>query len=444
MKIEINEHFDYNKLLRFTGPSIVMMMFTAAYGVIDDGFFVANFVGKEAFVALNLMAPVITIMGAIGFMLGSGGNAVVSKTLGEGKKEKASQHFTLITLFTMVISAVISFFGLMVLEPACIKMGAEGQVLEYCRTYGHLIFPFAVVFLLQGIFQNFLLTAGRSKLSMYITITSGISNIFFDILLIVILQWGLVGAVCATLSGAIFATLIPVCYFVFSKDSNLRFVKTPLDFPVLTKTCTNGVSELVTNLSIGLVSMIYNYQIMHIAGNNGVAAFGAIMYSAYVFISAFLGYSMAVAPIVGCNYGAQNHAELKNIFRKSLVVICTMGLSLFVLGELLATPLAMIFVSYDAELLAETVHGGRIYFLMYLVAGINIFGTSFFTALNNGLVSGLLAVARTMVLEVGALLVLSRYFGLDGIWISAFVAEALMVLVTLATFRKLRTVYHYW
>ncbi len=443
MKIEISEHFNYNKLLRFTGPSIVMMMFTAAYGVIDDGFFVANFVGKEAFVALNLMAPVITVMGAIGFMLGSGGNAVVSKTLGEGLREKASQHFTLITLFTIAVSAVISFFGLAVLEPACVMMGAEEQVLEYCMTYGHLIFPFAAVFLLQGIFQNFLLTAGKSKLSMYITVISGISNIFFDILLIVILQWGLVGAVCATLSGAIFATLISLSYFVFSKDSNLRFTKTPLDFPVLTKTCSNGVSELVTNLSIGLVSMIYNYQLMHIAGNNGVAAFGAIMYSSYVFVSAFLGYSMAVVPIVGCNYGAQNHAELKNIFRKSLVILCSMGFILFLVAEALAKPIAMIFVSYDAELLAETVHGARIYALMYLVAGINIFGTSFFTALNNGLVSGFLAVARTMVLEVGALLILSRLFGLEGIWASAFVSETLMMLVTICTFRRLRSTYNY-
>lgn len=443
MKIEISDHFNYNKLLRFTGPSIAMMMFSAAYSVIDDGFFVANFVGKEAFVALNLMAPVITVMAAIGFMLGSGGNAVVSKTIGEGDKEKACQRFTLITLFSIAMSVLITLFGLAVLEPACKMMGAEGQVMEDCMTYGHLIFPFTVVFLLQGLFQNFLLTAGRSKLSMYITITSGISNIFFDVLLIVILQWGLVGAVCATLSGAIFATLIPACYFIFSKDSNLRFVKTSLDIQVLVKTCTNGASEFLTNLSMGVVAILYNYQLMHIVGNNGVAAFGAIMYSAFVFVSAFLGYSMAVGPIVGCNYGAENHDELKNIFKKSLVIICTMGLIIFAVAEIATRPIAMIFVSYDVELLAATVHGGRIYALSYLVAGINILGTSFFTALNNGLVSGLMAVMRTMILEVGAVIILSNLFGMDGIWIAAFVAETIMMCITLATFKKFRGTYHY-
>ena len=443
MKIQISDHFNYNKLLRFTVPTIVMMMFSAAYSVIDDGFFVANFVGKEAFVALNLMAPVITVMGAVGFMLGTGGNAVVSKALGEGKKDKANQHFTLITLFTIAISAVITAFGLAVLKPACIAMGAEGAVLEDCLTYGYLIFPFTAVFLLQGIFQSFLITAGQPKLSMIITITSGISNIVFDTLLIVILKWGLVGAVWATLSGSIFGTLIPAGYFLFAKDRNLKFVKTPIEFRVLLRTCSNGSSELVTNLSIGLVSMLYNYQLMRIAGNDGVASFGAIMYIAYVFASAFMGYSMGVAPLVGYSYGAQNHAELQNIFHKSIVILCITGLILFALSELAAVPFSMIFVNSDEELLQMTVRGTRIYSLIYLVSGINIFGTGFFTALDNGAVSAALALIRTMVLEVAAVFLLPLIWGIDGIWASAFVSDLLMLGITIGTFMKMRPRYGY-
>jgi putative MATE family efflux protein len=443
VKIQISDHFNYNKLLRFTVPTIVMMMFSAAYSVIDDGFFVANFVGKEAFVALNLMAPVITVMGAVGFMLGTGGNAVVSKALGEGKKDKANQHFTLITLFTIAISAVITAFGLAVLKPACIAMGAEGAVLEDCLTYGYLIFPFTAVFLLQGIFQSFLITAGQPKLSMIITITSGISNIVFDTLLIVILKWGLVGAVWATLSGSIFGTLIPAGYFLFAKDRNLKFVKTPIEFRVLLRTCSNGSSELVTNLSIGLVSMLYNYQLMRIAGNDGVASFGAIMYIAYVFASAFMGYSMGVAPLVGYSYGAQNHAELQNIFHKSIVILCITGLILFALSELAAVPFSMIFVNSDEELLQMTVRGTRIYSLIYLVSGINIFGTGFFTALDNGAVSAALALIRTMVLEVAAVFLLPLIWGIDGIWASAFVSDLLMLGITIGTFMKMRPRYGY-
>ena len=420
-----------------------MMMFTAAYSVIDDGFFVANFVGKEAFVALNLMAPIIIVMGAIGFMLGTGGNAVISKALGEGKQEKANQNFTLITLFTIVVSVAITAFGLAVLKPACVLMGAKGVVLEDCLTYGKLIFPFTVVFLLQGIFQNFLITAGQPKLSMIITIASGISNIVFDTLLIVILKWGLVGAVWATLSGSIFGTLIPAGYFLFAKNSNLRFAKTPLDLSVLSRTCLNGSSELVTNLSVGLVSMLYNYQLMQTAGNDGVAAFGAIMYVSSVFESGFMGYSMGVAPIVGYNYGAQDHQELKNIFHKSMVILSVIGVTLFALSELGATPFSMIFVRSDKELLAMTVRGMRIYALMYLISGINVFGTGFFTALNNGLVSALLALIRTVVLQVAAVFILPMLWGLDGIWASTFVADLLMLGITIFAFAKLRGKYGY-
>ena len=443
MKIQISDHFNYNKLLKFTIPSIITMMFYQTYNVLDDGFFISNFVGKDAFVALNLMSPALMMMNTIGYMLATGGNALVSTVLGEGKKEKANQYFTLITIYTIIISAIITIFGLVILEPACIAVGAEGAVLENCLIYGRLICPFTVVFQLQEVFQNFLITAGKPKMSMFITVASGITNITFDILLIVIFKLGIVGSVLATVSGPILGTIIPALYFLFGEDRTIKFSKTSLDFSILLRACSNGTSELVTDLSLGLMSMLYNYQLLRIGGNDAVAAYGAVMYINYIFISAFIGYSMGVAPIIGFNYGAENEKELKNIFHKSLVIVSITGIILFAISEFASVPFSKIFVGSDEKLLEMTIHGNRLYSIMYLFAGINIFATSFFTALNNGFVSSALALIRTIVFKVGALFLLPLFFGLDGIWASAFVADILMLIVTIVVFYKFKAKYNY-
>lgn len=443
MKIEISEHFDYKKLLRFTLPSIGMMMFSAAFSVIDDGFFVSNFVGKDAFVALNLMSPIITVIGAIGYMLGTGGNAVISKVLGEQEPDKANEYFSLLTYFTVAVSFLLSVIGLAALKPFCIAIGAEGVVLENCLTYGWLILPFAVFFLLQGIFQSFLITAGNPKLAMIVTCVSGASNIVFDVLLIVVLKLGIVGTVLATLSGAVLSTVIPVLYFAMAKNRNLRFVKAKMSWQVLSRTCVNGASELVTNLSMGLTTVLYNYQLMRISGNNGVAAYGAIMYIAYIFQSAFMGYSMGVAPVIGYNHGAKNDDELKNVFAKSLVVLGVMSIVLFLAAELTAVPFSGVFVRSDKELWNMTVHGFRIFSVMFLFSGLNIFGSGFFTALDDGLISGVLALTRTLVLQIITVFVLPLLFKLDGVWLASPVADVIMLGVTIFMFAKMRKKYRY-
>lgn len=444
MNIQLSEHFNYRKLLKFTIPSIVMMMFTSIYSVIDDGFFVSNFVGKNAFVALNIMAPVLIIFMAIAFMIGAGGNAIISKTLGEKEDGKAKEYFTLIIGFTIFVSILLSIIGLVVLKPFCIMAGAENEVLDNCLLYGKIIIPFGVVFLLQTVFQNLLITAGKPKLAMMITIISGISNITFDVLLIVILKLGLLGTVCATISGALISSIIPLIYFIFSKKQKLKFVKTKIYWKILGNICYNGLSELVSNLSMGLVAILFNYQLMRIAGNNGVAAYGAIMYIATVFASAFMGYSMGVAPIVGYNYGAKAKGELKNIFKKSIVIMSGMGVLLMLIAETSASPFSKIFVSYDQELLDMTINGLKIYSIAFLFMGLNIFGSSFFTALNNGLISGILSFLRTFLLQIIMVIILPEILGLNGIWLSIIVAELLMIVITIIFFRRMNRKYNYY
>ena len=444
MQISLSEHFNYKILLRFTIPSIIMMMFSSLYSVIDDGLFVSNFVGKEAFVALNIMAPIMTVFGAIGSMIGSGANALISKTLGEKQDKKAGEYFTQIVIFSIAISILVTIIGLIGLEPFCLAMGAEDKVLEYCLTYGRIIFPLTIIFLFQWLFQNLLITSEKPRLAMIITICSGVSNIFFDTLLIVILKWGIVGAVLATVSGSLVSMLISLSYFLFGKDKKFGFTKIEFDLKIAGQVCYNGLSELINNLSMSVSSALFNYQLMNIAGNDGVAAYGVIMYICYVFSSAFTGYSMGIAPVVGYNYGAENQEELKNVLKMSFRVVAVLGFILLGLSEATAVPFSKVFVSYDQDLLNMTVHGLRLFSPAFLVMGFNIFGISFFTALNNGKIAGFMSFVRTFVLQVLALLILPNFLGLNGIWLASLVAESMMLIVTFTSLKKMDKKYHYY
>ncbi len=444
MQISLSDHFNYKKLLRFTVPSIIMMMFTSLYSVIDDGLFVSNFVGKDAFVALNIMAPVMSVFIAIGTMIGSGANALISKTLGEKQEEKASEYFTQIVIFSIILSAMVAAIGLMILKPFSLKMGATGQVYDYCIIYGRIIFPLTIVFLLQSLFQNLLITSEKPKLAMIITACSGLSNIFFDTLLIVVLKLGLVGAEFATVSGSFVSMIISLSFFLFSKERKFGFVKCKLDLKIAISVCYNGLSELITNLSTSVTSALFNYQLMNIAGNDGVAAYGVVMYICFVFSSAFTGYSMGIAPVVGYNYGAENQGELKNVLKMSFRVISVLGIILFALSELTALPFSKVFVSYDAELLDMTVSGLKLFSPAFLLMGFNIFSISFFTALNNGRLAGFMSFVRTFVFQVLALLTLPSFLGLNGIWLASLVAETMMLLVSYLALKKMDRKYHYY
>lgn len=442
MNIQLSDHFSYRRLIRFVLPSILMMIFTSLYSIVD-GFFVSNFAGKTPFAAVNLVMPLAMGGGVVGFMIGTGGCAIVSKTLGEGKKEQASEYFTMLTEASIIISIVLAIIGVIAIRPASIAMGAEGALIDYCVVYGRILFLGLPAFVLQNIFQSFFAAAERPDLSLKIAILAGLTNMLLDLILVGVLHGGIAGAAIATVIGQIIGGLLPILYFTKSKNSLLYFTHAKFKPHILIRTCTNGASEMVTNLSMTIVNILYNLQLMKLAGEDGVAAYSVIMYVNFVFTAIFIGYSIGSAPIIGYHYGAAHHDELKNIFRKSMVLLSVTGVIMTILSEILSAPLVAIFVGYDAELFTLTCRGFRLYSLMFLLTGFNIWGSAFFTALGNGMVSAAISFLRTLVFQIIVVLILPLLIGIDGIWLAVVVAEALALIVTWAAFVSNKSRYHY-
>ena len=442
MKIPLSAHFSYGKLLKFTLPSIVMMLFTSIYGVVD-GIFVSNFAGKTPFAAINLIMPYIMTTGTVGFMIGTGGTALISKTLGAGDRKKANDIFSLLTVTCIVLGVLLSVVTLTFLRPVAQLMGAEGQMLADCVLYGSIVLPASTAYILQFAYQSFCVTAEKANLSLVMTVASGVCNILLDALFVALFRWGLAGAAVATAIAQFTGAIIPLIYFARPNPSLLRLGKFRFDGKALLRTCTNGSSELVTNLSLSVVNMLYNVQLMRYAQENGIAAYGVIMYVNLFFLSVFIGFSIGTAPLIGYNYGADNRQELKNLFRKSMVILTASSILMAVSAILLSRPLSGIFVSYDADLLEMTVRGFAIYSLSFLLCGFNIFGSSKFTALNNGLVSAVISFVRTLVCQVAAVLLLPLIFHLDGIWAAIVVAELVALVLTGTCFVLFRKRYHY-
>lgn len=442
MHIQLSDHFTYGRLLRFVFPSIITMIFTSIYGMVD-GFFVSNLVGKTPFAALNLIMPFLMLFGCLGFMFGTGGSALVARTLGEGDSKRANEIFSLLVLTAILIGAAFSAIGFVFLRPVAIALGAEGELLDYCLLYGRILLIATPPFILQYLFQSFLITAERPKLGLYVTVAAGVTNIILDVLFIAVFRWGLAGAALATAFSQIVGGGIPLLYFLLPNKSLLRLVRPRFDGWALLRTLTNGSSELVSNLSMSLVGMLYNLQLMRFAGENGVAAYGVIMYVNFIFIGIFVGFSVGGAPIVSYHFGAGNTDELRNLRRKGIMFMLVSGIALTVLAIKLARPLALIFVSYDAALLDMTVRGFILYSLAFLFMGFNIFGSNFFTALNNGLVSAIISFMRTLVIQVAVILILPEFLKLDGVWLSIVFAEAGALLITACFLVKLRKKYRY-
>lgn len=442
MKIQLSDHFTTTRLLRFVFPSIIMMIFTSIYGVID-GLFVSNYVGKTPFAAVNLIMPFLMIMGAVGFMFGTGGSAVVSQALGEGKPDKANQYFSMMVYVVIGSGLALTLAGLLFLRPIAAVFGATGEMLDNCVVYGRIILCTLTAFMLQNVFQSFLVTAERPQLGLAITVAAGVANMVLDFVFIAVFHWGIVGAAAATAASQLIGGLIPLVYFIKPNTSRLRLVKTKLDTHILGKTCINGSSELMTNISMSLVNILYNFQLMHYIGEDGVAAYGIIMYVSFIFAAIFIGYSIGSAPVIGYHYGAGNHAELKGLFRKSVCLLTLWNVVLTVLAVLTAQPLAKIFVGYDAGLTALTRHALTLYSLSFLFMGYNIFGSAFFTALGNGIASAAISFLRTLLFQVAAVLLLPLLLGLDGVWLAIVAAEMLALVVTVIFLVKKRNYYHY-
>ena len=440
--ISLSDHFSYGRLFRFSLPSVVMMVFTSVYGVVD-GFFVSNYVGKTPFAAVNLIMPFLMILGSLGFMFGAGGTALVAKTLGEGNKARANALFSLLVYVSIASGIVLSVGGILLLRPAAILLGAEGELLEGCVRYGQIILLALPAFMLQLEFHTFFVAAERPRLGLAFTVGAGVTNMVLDALLIAVLGMGIEGAALATALSQVVGGIGPLLYFSFSRGGLLRLGRAVRDGRAVLKAAGNGSSELMSNISMSLVGMLYNLRLMEYAGEDGVAAYGVLMYVNFVFVSAFIGYTIGISPVVGYHYGAGNRDELKSLRRKSINIILGASLLMVLSSLLLARPLSILFVGYDEALLALTVRGFYVFSASFLFAGLAIFGSAFFTALNNGLVSAAMSFCRTLVFQSLAVLLLPLWLGVDGIWVSVVVAELCAAAVTAVVLLAFRRRYGY-
>lgn len=444
MKIQLSDHFTYGKLMKFTLPSIAMMIFTSIYLVVD-GFFVSNFAGKTPFAAVNLIMPVLMILGTVGFMFGTGGTALVAKTYGEGEHEKANRYFSLIVYAAFALGLILTVLGFVFAKPIAMLLGADGELLNNCVLYARIILAALPFYILQVMFQSFFSAAEKPTLGLIVTIMAGVTNMIGDALLVILLpqEYKLAGAAVATALAQLVGGIVPLFYFFRKNSSILRLCKTGYDGKALLKTCTNGSSEFMSNIAMNVVGILYNLQLMKCAGEDGVAAYGVMMYVSMIFSAAFLGYTMGAAPIIGFHDGARNHGELKSLTRKSLSLVATFGVVMVMAAELLAVPISKIFVGYDQNLLEMTVYGFRIFALCFAFLGFGIFVSGFFTAFNDGLTSALIAFIRTLIFQTAAILILPIFFDLDGVWWSVVAAEFMSLVLGSFFLILKKKKYHY-
>ena len=442
MEINLSEHFTYKKLIKFTLPTIIMMIFTSIYGIVD-GVFISNVVGSNAFASINLIMPVIMIIGTIGFMIGTGGSALISKTLGEGKKEEANKKFSMLIYLEVILGILLTIIAIIFLRPIAKMLGATEEMMGDCLIYGRILLVGMTAFILQNSFQSFMVVAEKPRFGLAISIAAGITNMILDFLLIYVFRIGVAGAAMATITSQFVGAIIPLVYFSRKNSTMLKLGKTKFDLSTIVKTCTNGSSEMVTNLSLSLVSMLFNMQLMKLLGASGVVAYGIIMYVGFLFVGVYIGYSVGTAPIIGYHYGANNKDELKSLLKKSIKLLGIVAVIMTILAEIFAKPLEAIFVGYDEEILDLTTNAIRLYSLSYIVSWFNMFASSFFAALNNGLISALISFLRTLLFQVATVLILPAIWGIDGIWLSVVVAELLALVVSLICFISNKKRYEY-
>ncbi len=440
--ILLSDHFNYRRLLRFTMPTILMLIFTSVYSVVD-GFFVSNFTGKTPFAAVNFIMPLLLILGCVGFMFGTGGGALIAKTMGVGDMKKANELFSLIVYTAAICGIVLAVLGILFLRPLASLMGATGQLLEDSIIYGRIILLALPFYVLQYEFQCLFAAAEKPKFGLYVTVAAGVINMVLDALFVAVFHWGLPGAAAATAISQFTGGIVPIIYFARKNDSSLQLGKCRFDGWALAKACTNGSSELMSNISMSVVSMLFNIQLMKYAGENGIAAYGVLMYVSMIFQAVFMGYSVGTAPVISYNYGSQNCPELKSLRQKSILLISIFSVAMLAAGQLLAHPLSMLFVGYDKTLMDMTVHAFTIFSFSFLLSGFSIWGASFFTALNDGLISALISFLRTLVFECAAVLIFPLIWGLDGIWAAVVAAEALAAIMTALLLIGKQKKYHY-
>lgn len=440
--VKLSDHFNFLKLLQFTLPSISMLIFLSIYGV-ADGFFVSNFVGKIPFTALNFIMPFLMLLGFVGFLFGTGGGALIAKTLGEGDRRKANKIFSMLIYLSIGLGIFLAVVGFLSIESVAKFLGADGELLSQSVLYGKIVLLALPLDILQFEFQALFPTAEKPKLGFYITVLAGVTNIFLDAVFILIFDWGFVGAAAATALSQCIGGILPLIYFSRENSSLLRLTKTNFDGQALLQTCTNGISEVMTSISMSIVGMLYNVQLLTYAGENGVAAYGILMYVSLIFQAIFIGYAVGVSPIISFHFGAKNYPELKNLLKRSLILISIFAIFMFVGAEIFAELLAGIFVSYDRELFEMTVRAFRLYSFSFLLSGFTIFTDAFFTALNNGFISAVISFVHAFIFETSCVLIIPIIFSISGIWLAVVVAETLSTAVCFSILRAKRKTYKY-
>ena len=448
MKIELAGHYGYGRMLKTAAPSVMMMLFMSVYGVVD-GFFVSNYTSTTSFAALNMVWPAIMIAGAIGIMFGTGGSALVAMVIGQNDRDRANRIFSMLTRTMLTVGTILAIILFILIRPISRWMGAaDGQMLDDFTAYGRILLCVLPLFMTQMEFQSFFMTAERPQLGTWSTVTSGIANMLLDFLFIVVFKWGLVGAAVATAMSQAIGGLIPLVYFGFIgsgrwNTTSLKCVSSDRNWRNILQACSNGLSEFVNNISYNILIVCYNLQLMKLIGEDGVAVYGIIQYLAFMFASAFIGFNMATLPVVSFNYGARNHDELKNLLRRSIVILLTAGCILTLLSELFAVPLSKVFVGYDANLCRLAAHAIRLSMISFMIWGFNNFISAWFTALNNGIVSAIASFTRTFVFEMGCVFVLPLLLGLDGIWLSVDVADCMALIMSVFLLKKFKKRYKY-
>ena len=443
MEIDLSGHYSKSRIMKTVWSSMIMLLVTQIYSIVD-GVFISNFTGTTAFAAVNLVLPALMMVSAIGLMIGTGGSALIAKTLGEDNKRLARRIFSMLTKFAIIVGIIVSVLLILLMRPLCTFLGGEGELLEIAITYGRLYalgMPFMII---QMAFQSFYMTAERPQLGMKVAITCGVINIIFDAVFIVIFQWGYIGAAIATILSLIFGGLFPLFYFSSRRNnSRLHLVRAKFNWQYINQSNLNGLSEMVANMALSFLSMCYNWQLLRYIGENGVATYGVMMYVTYIFSSMMQGYNIGVSPVISYNYGAKNYSELHSLLKKNLLLILVMDTIICILCQTLAYPLSAIFVSYDPELLEFTTRAFHIYSSAFLLWGFSYFGSAFFTALNNGPISALLSFARMGVFETSCVWILPLIWGIDGIWLSWPTAEMLTIILTSFILVKYRKRYGY-
>lgn len=440
MRIQLSDHFTYNKLIRFTMPNIFMMILLQIYWCID-GFFLSNFAGKTSLAAVNLVVPLWIILASLGFVFAAGGTAYVSKTLGEGNREGANKFFSLFIYANIVYGIITAIIAYFVAEPFAKFLGAEGKLLEESVLYIRIVSLVEPFFMLQTLFQQFFTTAEKPKLALYVTIAAGILNIILDAIFVWYLKWGILGAALATNICVFLSGVIPFLYFCLPNNSLLRLCRCNIDFKALKRAFLNGISEFVNSISGSVVSFLYNYQLMKYMGEDGVAAYGVMMFAYCLFQAVFTGYAVGNAPLFGFNYGARNAKELKNLLFKSLTLILIASIVLFCMGEIFAPTIAHVYVGYDKDLYNIAIHILRICSICFLFFGFHIFASDFFTALSDGVTSAKIAFLRSFVFEPAFIMLFPIYFEKDSIWWAVVIADIVCVFISAYYFIKKRDLY---